>query len=356
MDMLASETTTVRFAPTIKDVARAAGVHFTTVSMALRGDPRLRAETRDRIFAAVARVGYRRTEISAALSGRRASSHVAPAVPRVAFLANRSPENGSERLGYFRRVVRGARAQAEALGYDFELLFVDEGHHDSASLYRHLRARGIKGIVLGAFEPHRRKVELPWSEFCVVKFDSRHMAPAATFVSNDQMHSVREAFQQLRRLGYRRVGLAMGVNDEVGTDYLPTCGLLLELATLPTARRVTPLLFPPGATDAAVIRLLGPWIRAERLDAIVSTWTSLRRLVREAGVRCPQDVACVCSCLNRRMPGQAGIVANHEFVGREAIGLLAGLLRAEQYGIPADPTSTYVQGMWFDGASAPRRG
>jgi LacI family transcriptional regulator len=343
------------FVPTIKDVARAAGVHFTTVSMALRGDPRLRAETRDRVFAAVARVGYRRTDVSTALSRRRSGSRLAPVSARVAYLANRAPEHGLERLDYFRRVVQGAREQAEALGYEFELLFLDRGHHDSASLHRHLRHRGVRGIILGAFEPNRQTLELPWEEFCIVKFDSRHMAPAATFVSNDQMQATRLAFQRLRALGYRRIGLAIGVTDEVGTGELPLAGYLLEQRTIRAGQRVRPLHFPPGATDAEVCAVIGPWLRDERVDAVISTWTSIRRLLRTIGVRGPEDVACACACLSQRTPGQAGVIANLELVGREAVTRLAGLLRAEQYGVPAFPTSTYVEGIWSDGASAPPR-
>lgn len=346
---------TAGFAPTIKDVARAAGVHFTTVSMALRGDPRLRAETRTRIFAAVARVGYRRTPVSTALSRRRSSSRLAPVTARIAYVANRAPEHGLSRLDYFHQVVQGARAQAEALGYEFELLFVDRGRHDSASLYRHLVRYGVKGLILGAFEPNRPSVELPWEEFCVVKFDGRHMRPAATFVSNDQMHATRLAVQRLRALGYRRIGLAIGVSDEVGTGELPLCGYLLEQSRIPTRERVPPLHFPPGATDADVRRVLAPWLRRERVDAVISTWTSIRRLLRSLGLRCPDDVACACACLSQRLPGQAGVVANLELVGREATGRLAALLRAEQYGVPDLPTSTYVEGTWCDGASAPRR-
>ena len=44
--------------PTSHDVARAAGLSQSTVSRALRGDPRVTAETRERVLAAATRLGY----------------------------------------------------------------------------------------------------------------------------------------------------------------------------------------------------------------------------------------------------------------------------------------------------------
>ncbi len=342
--------------PTIKDVAHLAGVHFTTVSMALRGDPRLRPETRDRIFAAVARVGYRRTALSGALGRSRTAGGEATISPRIALVANRSFDHGLTTLTYFRRMEQDARKHAEALGYGFEVLFVDQDYHDSQSLYRYLKDNGVKGVIICAFEPTRRDLELPWEEFGVVKIDSRHMPPACTFVSNDQLFYVRLAFRKLRALGYRRIGLAIGASDEVATDGLHVCGLQLEQASVPPCERVEPLLFPSAARDAEVKEVLGPWIRRESVDVVMSNWTSIPRLMTNMGIRCPQDVAYACLCMSRKTSRSAGVLANLGEVGRQVIGLLVASLRSERYGLPESPTSTYVRGTWCDGASAPQRG
>ncbi|MFA5264048.1 MAG: LacI family DNA-binding transcriptional regulator [Opitutaceae bacterium] len=341
--------------PTIKDVASAAGVHFTTVSMALRGDPRLRPETRDRIFEAVARVGYRRNPVSESLSQRRSSGNAVAIAPRIAYLANRSPEEGMLKFAHYRLMIHGAREQAEAFGYGFEALFVDSGYHDSQSLYRYLKENAIKGVIIGAFEPTRRTLELPWEEFCVVKIDSRHMSPAATFVSNDQMQYVRLAFQKLRALSYRRIGLAIGVNDELGTGGLHTCGLLLEQSSIDRDQQVEPLFFPPEASDSDVAQMLGSWIKKGSVDAVISNSMSIRRLLGSSGARCPEDVACASVCMSQKTPSLAGVVANLDMIGRQVTGSLIALLRAEKHGIPESPTSTYVQGNWHDATSAPRR-
>lgn len=54
---------------TIMDVAREVGVDFSTVSLALRKDPRIRPETRERIEAAATKIGYVPNQLARSLSG-----------------------------------------------------------------------------------------------------------------------------------------------------------------------------------------------------------------------------------------------------------------------------------------------
>jgi len=54
-------------APNIRDVARAAGVSYQTVSRVLNQSPRLRPETRDRVLAAIDELGYRPNQAARAL-------------------------------------------------------------------------------------------------------------------------------------------------------------------------------------------------------------------------------------------------------------------------------------------------
>lgn len=341
--------------PTIKDVARVAGVHFTTVSMALRGHPSIPAATRDRIVAAAGRIGYQRDVVFSALSNRRSRTQTRNFVPGIGYIANRSPEEGYFRRSHYRMLVEGAREQAEALGYRFELLFVDQGHHDSRTLYDYLKKQGFTGLIIGAFESGRAVVELEWSEFCLVKIDSWHMNPAVTLVSTDQLNGVRTAVQNMQRLGYSRVGLAVGIEDEEGTDSMHLSGLLLEQPKVASHPSIPPLFFPRGAVDNDAIPLLRTWIRQNQIDAVVCNWTTIRTMIRSAGFRCPQEVACACLCLAKRNPALAGMIANMNLVGQRGAALLATLMRSERRGIPASATTTYVQGNWYDGTSAPLR-
>ncbi len=342
--------------PTIKDIAREAGLHFTTVSMALRGHPHIAAKTRERIRALAERMGYRRNPVYAALTQHRSGAKQREIPPKIAFIANRAPEEGYFRASYRRKFIAGVEEQALALGYDTEVLFLDHGHFDSVRLYQHLKRNGISGLLIAAFEPQRGSLELDWSEFSVVKIDSRYMPPAATFVSNDQLGAVRLAHQRLRSLGYRRIGIAVGESDEQGTDHLYLSGYYLEQAALPASQRVQPLIFPIGALEPAqVVPLLKEWIEREQIDAVMCNWASVRSLLRSAGLASPGDIACCCLCLTSPIAGLAGVKVDMGLVGRRAVSLLIDLVRADARGIPEWPTNTYIGCTWRDGATAPPR-
>lgn len=340
--------------PTIKDVARAAQVHYSTVSLALRQHPSIPERTRERIRRVAQRLGYAPDPVLGALSRFRRTGERPPA-PRIAYLVNRSPEMRFAQMSYQQQFLAGARRQAEALGFELELLFVAEDHHDSASLEAHLRATGTTALIIGAFEPGFADLALDWARYSVVKIDSRHMEPAVAVVSNDQLQVVRLAFHQLQALGYRRIGLAVGRADEEGTDHRHAMGYLIEQAALPPDERIPPLLFPYNCDASTVSGLLGRWVARHRVDAVLCNWLNLDELLADAGLLVPRDLACACLCLLEPRSQLAGVVPNLHIVGATAVSLVAQLLRAGERGVPETATTTYVQAHWQDGASAPRR-
>jgi LacI family transcriptional regulator len=199
---------------TIKDVARTAGVHFTTVSLALRHHPSIPSTTRERIEGIAKTIGYAPNPVFGALTHFRVHGCVRATPPRVAYLVNHQIEE----LPHEKAFWNGAKEQAEMLGYDLELISVSKGHHDSKSLARYLKGQNITGIIIAGFVPGLAELKLDWNDYAVVKINSLHMEPEATSVSNDQRQDVRIAFREMLARGYRRIGLAVGRADEESTQ------------------------------------------------------------------------------------------------------------------------------------------
>jgi LacI family transcriptional regulator len=74
------------------------------------------------------------------------------------------------------------------------------------------------------------------------------------------------------------------------------------------------------------------------------------------GQRVPEDVALIDLFLDVFDGSVAGVRQNHHAVGELAVELLAGQLHHHKHGVPEIPTTTYVEGTWFDGATCPARG
>jgi DNA-binding LacI/PurR family transcriptional regulator len=338
---------------TLKDVARQANVHVTTVSLALRGHPGISAPTRARISAIATGLGYQRDPVLMALTSRRTGVHLPRRTQRMAFLTNhpdRAAIYGAPHMRYF---FEGARRQAEAMGYSCDLLFVSETHLSSSMLEARLHDAECEGIIIGAFNIPGETITLDWSRYAIVKIDSRFMEPAVVVVANDQMQAVRLAYGRLYELGYRRIGMAVGLYDEAATRDLYAAGCLIEQAGVPPAERIPPLHFAYEERVQDVLPNLRSWVREHGVQVVISNWSEILPMAMATGLRVPDELACVCLCLSDPDPLVAGVVQNHLAVGRQAAEVLALALKVGQRGISPCPPAVYIAGHWQNGASAP---
>jgi LacI family transcriptional regulator len=350
------EGTTNTRRPTLKDVAREAGYHITTISLALRQHPSIPPDTRQRIAAIAQRLGYERNPVFHALSRFRQQGRVRAPATRIAYLENYGAGAGMARQAHLQSMLDGAQQQAGLLGYELEVLAVGDDDHDARSLTHHLRDNHIHGVVIGAFLPGFAEIALNWDDYAVAKIHSRHMEPNVTVVANDQLREVRMAFRHLTAFGYQRIGLAVCRADEDACGHRHVAGFLMEQASLPAARHVPPLVFPYNTTGEILGGMIARWVKRHQVDAVLCNWISTRERIEQAGLRVPQDVACACLCLCDPAPaGLAGVRPHLHLVGERAVSIVVTQLKSGVLGPPEVPSSIYVQSTWQDGSSAPSR-
>lgn len=123
---------------TIVDVAKAARVHPSTVSRALNAQPghALRPETRARVVAAAARLGYRPSALARSLRLRRTLT-LGMLVPDIAnsFLAG---------------IIKGAEEAAHERGYTLVLCNTGDLPEREATYIRVLREREVDGVLVAS--------------------------------------------------------------------------------------------------------------------------------------------------------------------------------------------------------------
>ena len=340
---------------TIKDIAKVAGVHFTTVSLALRNHPSIPITTRTKIRAVADRLDYVPNPVFSALTHFHLNGRVRAEPPRIAYLVNQSLETGTVLYRHQDAFFEGARQQARMLGYEVELIFVGKGRHDSTSLEKYLKENRLNGIVIAAFEPGCESLSLDWGDYSVVKINSLHHEPLAPMVANDQRQDVRLAFQRMLTLGYRRIGLAVGLADEEGTEYRYSAGYLIEQSSVPVADRVPQLLFPHQTTRTDASKQMADWVRQHKIEAVLCNWSITDELLSSAGFRVPDDVACACLCLLDKNKRLAGVYPNLHMVGARAISLITTMLKSGDRDVPEFASRTYVRSYWQDGETAPSK-
>lgn len=229
---------------TIKDVARAAGVHFTTVSMALRDHPAIAARTRTRIQNIAKLVGYQRNEVFFALSQQRKSQHKPRDIPTILYLFRGGSSREFFEMSHHRQFLAGASEEAKKLGYQLDPHLVGPTGILPERLQKHLLRTRAAGVVIGAWDPTLEAPVVDWTPLPTVKIDSRHVLADVPVVSFDQMNGVITSYRKAHSLGYRRIGLALGEKDEDATDGLHLSGWLIAQSEFPRLDKIPPFVFP----------------------------------------------------------------------------------------------------------------
>jgi LacI family transcriptional regulator len=135
-------------APTIYDVARAAGVSIASVSRVLNGQRNPRQETRDRVLAAVAELGFAPDGAARALSGRL--KEVVGVIVRRPWRVDLDEDLFSaeaESLQYPDLINRGIEVAAQRRGFDLLIRSVGIAEHDVSGRTLAL-ARKSDGLIL----------------------------------------------------------------------------------------------------------------------------------------------------------------------------------------------------------------
>lgn len=333
----------------LRDVAREVGVSHVTVSLALRGDPRVSARRRVEIQAAAQRLGYRPDPMLSSLSAYRHSKRPVAISSTIAWLNQWTDPRELHRLHEFEAYWNGAREAAEQLGYRLEEFKIPPDL-TGGRLQKILEARGVSGILI---PPHHTPLALPdfdWSRFSLVRLGLSVKDPRAHVVTSDQMGCTALAFERLHERGYRRIGYVSSRPFDRKTGGNFRAGYLSSQDALVPLRRHLPPLFLADDSSAEDERQLGAWLKRAKPDALITSMTGLHPLLRRLGWRVPDDVA-VCATSLPDGNFDSGVDQNSTEIGHVAARTLAALIHQNERGIPRYCRRILVEPRWVEGSS-----
>lgn len=325
---------------TLRHVAGAAGVSQMTVSRALSGRGRIAEETRRRIAQLAAALGYRPdpqiTKLMHHLRARRGGRFHSVLVG----LTNRRPD---EREAYTRALIDGARTQASARGYGFEVMALPDGPEARAGFARMLRSRGVEGLLL---LPLRAPLDLTdlldWREFSTVAASASVTGPAVHRVMPHHFANTLLLCRTLAARGHRRIGLVIPADHDLRSAH----GFTAAVAWHGLNEAHSPV--PPLVTRGDLATTVRAWCTRHRPDVIVtSELESARECARLLGRRLGASPPfAVTSLPAEGVAGVAGIDEQPAAIGAAAIDLLAHLVERRSKGLPESPASTLLTGRW----------
>lgn len=336
---------------TLQDVADRAGVHRSTVALALREHPRIPAATREAIQTVARRLGYRVNPLVAALMQARRNGRTVKHVT-LAFVTNYPTRDGwrpefHARPDYF----PGAVARAREFGYKLESFWLAEPGMTPARFGDILRARGIDGLLIGRLPPGRHAVELEWGRFAAVALGLTLRSPRLHHVTENHFDTASLAMQQCVARGYRRIGFVFSeANDSPRVGDRWVGAYLLHQQKLPARDRLP--LCPGAPTDAATF---ARWFRRVRPDALlVNHSPRVTAWLRALGRQVPRDVGLV-ELEDHPELGSAGVYYDPAKIGALAVDMLIGLMHRNEKGVPADQHEVLLTGEWREGTTLPPR-
>lgn len=326
-------------APTLREVAKEAGVSLASASYALRGHWTVSAETQRRVAEVAARMGYRVNPQMAAFMQARRTGRSMRTDATVALVYG-GPKKPAEGDNYFGLCVRGIRALAEERGYALDMIRWNAERDASAEkLARVLEQRGIRGLLLmPADDVSRWTLPLDWTRFFGVALDHSLEGVPVHRVTDHHAADMTTALAHVRAAGWMRPGLVLDQRNNERTLEMRLGAYLARVAhDFPEAPE--PLLVASDNKRATMVRA---WVKANRPDVVLAADRGVAELV---GSRTPF----VCLTHYTTAETNPGILIDGEGVGRTAAFLLFSLLENPRTAAVLRPQTILVEGNWLNG-------
>lgn len=327
---------------TIREIAARAGVHFTTVSLALHNNAKLRPETRGKVQQIAREMGYQPDPMLAALNAYRLAKGPPHYQATIAWINNWPDRFELLRHEGFHEYYRGACERAQELGYAIEEFWLREKGMSQEKLRGILRARGIHGLLLPPQPYSNTQPPLDFTDYSAVTFGYSMQPSILHVVTTNHFHSINLMMDNLHALGYRRIGMFSSPDwdAKVGNAWL--AGLLLAKRKHPELQLLSPLLNKRFAFNREEL------IATHRLDAVISYTSDLPPL-RKLGYDIPGELGFASLDLTTSDTDVSGICENNLLIGKKAVDVLVGMIHRSERGVPDIPVTTLVEGKWHPG-------
>lgn len=341
--------------PTLREIARRAGVSHTTVSLSLRNHPSIPEKTREKLRRLADGLGYRSNVlVSALMSQVRLKQHKSG--PEVVGFLTGGPapdewKHHSASVGFY----EGARRRAQQLGMRIEPFWLGPGGVHAAAACRMLQARAIRGNLITPFAVPVYEHELDWTHLICVGLGyvfSHHALHRAT---HNHFRGAFLAYDELVKRGYKRIGLMLDRDDQNRRVNYGWLGGYLAAQNTVGAARLEPLLTTVDQ-EASQVKA---WMKKAKPDAVIGFGPGQFHALTRLGYKIPDDVAYAALDVEQthlaHVEEVAGINQNLSLIGATAIDILASQLYHNELGLPQRPVYSMIEGYWVPGHTAPDR-
>ncbi|HEY8993494.1 MAG TPA: LacI family DNA-binding transcriptional regulator [Lacunisphaera sp.] len=333
-------------APTLRTLAKSLGLSRTTISDALRGSPRVKAETVRRVREAAKEAGYEHNPLTGAVMSQLRRSRGQQFRGVLAALEIVETKRSAHAMTYNEAVLKGIATRASELGFKMERFELGPEGMRLNRLDTILHTRNIQGLVVLPASGLPDLSGLNWERYTAVYADLFINHPPLHCVCLDHYRSMVMLLRELHERGYRRPGLFMEISLDERLQYRWE-GAFLALQK-----------YLPGSTEIPALRSHNlsredfvPWFRKHKPDVVIGHFPEAIEWMRSCGARLPKTHGFV--CLNSLRMTAAEPCAALDFqpgqIGARAAELVIGQLLHNELGIPVQPSLTTIPARFLEG-------
>jgi DNA-binding LacI/PurR family transcriptional regulator len=178
--------------PSIKDIAKIAGVSHTTVSRALRDSPLISTPTKHRIHEIAIQLGYQPSAAARSLKTHRSQvlgvivSHIADP--------------------FFSEILQGIDNICQANGYSMFIAAAQNDHYREHAILQAMREHRVDGVILCSPQLTAQQNQQLYSyDIPIVAINNQGSDDYLYSISHDDVDGSRQACRHLLELGHRRI-------------------------------------------------------------------------------------------------------------------------------------------------------
>lgn len=347
--MSASTSSENQTVPTIREIAKAAGVSRSTVSAALNNRPNISAATKKTIHQLAKKMGYRQDaqvdQLMSYLSKRKGRRQLIP----LAWINAQKQRDAFNRYPWWIPMYEGAKQRANQIGFSLNEFWLHDPAIKPKRLRSILHAQGIRGLVLTP--PYHLAIwdELDLSGFTVVQASVDPGTGQYHAASLDRSHAMNLLWKKLRERGYQRIGLYLihapdqRVDAAYGAQYLWLSGSYEGKTEIPILHHDSQLNWEEKKA------VTFDWLIHHQVDAVITNNGALLKACEALNIGVPKDLGIGIIHIPPDMEHFSGIRPRSREMGATAIDILAAQFHCGAFDLGDFPVSIHLKGSWNEG-------
>ena len=348
---------------TLKHIADKAGVSVSTVSLALRNDPRIKTATRKQIADLAEEMGYTPNPLLSSLASRQfrnSETYEGLGIAYLTYLPNLTANRKAD-YPYVTAYMNGAEPRARELGYRLEH-FELSTQKSLPALGRTLYQRGFAGVLLGPVRNNKAEFDFPWDLFCVVACGGvePHLARRFHWVKTDFFGVTRQAYHRAWKAGFRKIVVVLAEQ----TGEIEESDLRLGAITT-IGQRLHPkqktLVFTYKQTltkeeHSEMRETFVAFVKKHKPDVVIGYSLEFYYSLIQNGIKVPEDIAYITLHIrpdDKWYDPLSGYLINQMKIGRAAVDQIDAQIHYGIRGAVEEPRTITLMPEWLDRETFP---